>query len=62
MEEARETARTAISNMKTLGLPIQGIVSAVDNADYWVSSFLDMLSKFNDIVKELAKVNSTYNV
>ena len=62
MEKARETARTAISNMKTLGLPIQTVVSAVDSADARVSLFLDTLFKFNSVVSELAKVNSTHTV
>jgi hypothetical protein len=62
VEEARETARTTFSNMNTLGLPIQGVVSAVDSANDWVPLFLEKLFKFNNIVSKFAKVNSTYVV
>ncbi|KAF8342414.1 WD40 repeat-like protein [Amanita rubescens] len=56
-EEARETASTALSNMKTLGSPIRGVVSTVDSANNRVSLFLDKLSMFNDIVNKLATIH-----
>jgi hypothetical protein len=60
VKAARDGASAAVFNMKTLGSHIQGVVSAVDSANDPVSLFLDTLSKFNNIVNGLAKVNATH--
>ena len=52
VEASREAASTAFSNMET----------PVDSAKDQVSSFLDMFSKFNDIVSGVAEVNVTHTV
>ena len=62
MEVAREAASTAFSDMKTLGSPIQCVVSAVDSTKDQVFTLLDMLSKFNNIVSGFATVDVTYTV
>lgn len=51
--------------MRIVAMPVQGVVSAVNNANNpidlvdWISSFLKMLSKFNSIVGEIATVCAT---
>ena len=62
VEVAREAATTAFSDMKTLGSPIQSVVSAVDSTKEQVFTFLDILSKFNNIVSGFATVNVTYTI
>ncbi|KAG5636802.1 hypothetical protein H0H81_006824 [Sphagnurus paluster] len=63
VDAARAAATTAVSSMKTLTSPLQGVVSAIDSASDamplvdLVSSLLKKLNKFNEIVDEIATIH-----
>ena len=66
VDVARAAASTAVSNMKTLASPLQGVASAINNVSDptpctdLLSSILKALHNFNNVVDGIATASTTY--